>query len=117
MAKVPVVKESTCKKNYPSKIAESMLCAAGSGADSCQGDSGGPLVCSSGDRVHLPVGAARVGSTTDDGLTYLAGITSWGIGCNRPNHPGVYTEVSHFIDFIQKNMNGTTKEKRITTSN
>jgi secreted trypsin-like serine protease len=31
----------------------------------------------------------------------LAGITSYGIGCALPNHAGVYTRVSTYIDWIK----------------
>ena len=54
----------------------SMLCASGPGRDTCAGDSGGPLV------------------GTLAGHRVLVGITSFGYGCARVGHPGVYTRVS-----------------------
>ena len=60
-----------------------MICGGGNpGKDTCYGDSGGPLA--------VPVGGGKV----------LAGIVSYGSGCARPNTPGVYTNVSHYIDWI-----------------
>lgn len=54
----------------------SMLCAGLPGRDTCAGDSGGPLVGSSAGRA------------------VLVGITSFGVGCGRSGHPGVYTRAS-----------------------
>ncbi len=54
----------------------SMLCASAPGRDTCAGDSGGPLV------------------TTIDGHVVLVGVTSFGVGCARAGHAGVYTRAS-----------------------
>lgn len=39
-----------------------------------------------------------------DGLWYQIGIVSWGIGCGRPNLPGIYTNVSHYYNWIETMM-------------
>lgn len=52
-----------------------------------QGDSGGPLM--------FP----------KETTFYLIGIVSYGFRCAEPGFPGVYTRVTAFIDFIQKNLN------------
>jgi secreted trypsin-like serine protease len=49
--------------------------------DTCGGDSGSPLLC---------------------GENILSGVTSWGIGCGNPMYPGVYTRISHYFNWIQK---------------
>lgn len=36
-----------------------------------------------------------------DGLWYQIGIVSWGVGCGRPNLPGVYTNVSQHYNWIE----------------
>jgi len=86
---VPLVSTQQCNAAYnPSgyQITDAMICAGTSGRDSCQGDSGGPMICerSAGVWVHC-------------------GIVSWGIGCARPNFPGVYARTSAFDDFITQN--------------
>merc|ERR1711997_634391 len=81
---VPIVPEGRCQLEYPFQIAKSMICAGEYGKDSCQGDSGGPMVC-----------------YNSDGSGYLGGIVSWGIGCGGLYHPGVYTEVSYFVDWVE----------------
>lgn len=61
------------------------LCAYGMGTDTCQGDSGGPLV------------------TVDQGRCTVVGVVSYGVGCARKGHAGVYARVSQFIDWIREN--------------
>ena len=89
---VPIVSDQEASAAYeplfgPGIVTSSMTAAGYSegGIDVCQGDSGGPLA------VPDP--------TTELGFR-LAGITSWGLGCARPNFPGIYTRVSVFHDWI-----------------
>lgn len=56
------------------------------GVDSCQGDSGGPLLVNTGTEVAPE--------------WVQVGIVSWGLGCARPNIPGVYTQLSAVRDSI-----------------
>jgi trypsin len=79
---VPTVSDADCKDAYSDSqiVAETMLCAGEVGKDSCQGDSGGPLIC--------------------DGVQ--CGVVSWGISCAE-EYPGVYAEVSNFIDWLDAN--------------
>ncbi|RHY86252.1 hypothetical protein DYB37_011831 [Aphanomyces astaci] len=71
------------KKYNNYNVTSSMICAGGGFKDTCQGDSGGPL------------------TITRNGEEYLVGVTSWGIGCARPGHPGVYARISEARDFIE----------------
>lgn len=77
---LPLVARTACnaKKSYDGTITSRMVCAgfAKGGKDSCQGDSGGPLVVSAGSKW------------------ILAGITSFGYGCARPDLYGVYSRVA-----------------------
>ncbi|KAI4459627.1 polyserase-related [Holotrichia oblita] len=79
---VPLVSLSDCQAAYSPvySVTDRMLCAGSSdgGRDACQGDSGGPLAV--------------------DGL--LVGVVSWGIGCARPQYPGVYASVPNLRSYI-----------------
>ncbi|HEY3260559.1 MAG TPA: serine protease [Pseudonocardiaceae bacterium] len=83
-AQVPFVPDAACRQSYPGLVASEMMCAGypEGGVDACQGDSGGPMLRRDG-----------------DGWTQV-GIVSWGVGCARPNYPGVYSEVSSFAAAI-----------------
>lgn len=76
-----------------SSITSRMLCAAQTNKDACQGDSGGPLIAMEGENYSL------------------IGITSWGIGCARPDAPGVYAKVLEVKDWIENNMSGSVCNK------
>lgn len=69
-------------------VTENMLCAGDTRNldDACKGDSGGPLMCPHNDRM------------------YLTGIISWGVGCGQKDTPGVYTNVTRYLGWIQENM-------------
>ncbi|XP_071959226.1 uncharacterized protein [Antedon mediterranea] len=75
-----------CGTQHSDLITNNMFCAAPmpgkQSRDACQGDSGGPFV------------------VRDSNHWYLIGLVSWGIGCGRPVHPGVYTRVTRFKSWI-----------------
>lgn len=84
-----------CKKSYqpgsqlPVGVNEESQICAGSmyeKKDTCKGDSGGPLQIKS----EFPC------------MHSIVGITSFGKGCGNIGVPGVYTRVSHFIDWIEE---------------
>ena len=91
--RVPTVTNSDCNNAYSfcscPNITDSMLCAGylgEGGKDACIGDSGGPLVCN------------------DNGNAVLVGVVSWALGCGSPDFPGVYSRVTHVLDWIKENM-------------
>ncbi|KAL7848373.1 hypothetical protein AOLI_G00230910 [Acnodon oligacanthus] len=89
-ARVSLIDRSICNSRqvYNGQITDTMICAGklDGGVDSCQGDSGGPLV------------------TQDSSLWWLVGDTSWGEGCALRNKPGVYGNVTVFLEWIYEQM-------------
>ncbi|KFO73151.1 Transmembrane protease serine 12, partial [Cuculus canorus] len=87
-ARVEIIPSNVCNSPdaYRGLVNENMICAGlpFGGIDSCQGDSGGPLVC------YHPC----------TNRYYLIGITSFGIGCGRPNFPGIYVRLSQYLRWI-----------------
>lgn len=80
--RLPIIDHAHCNKLYGGAITDRMICAGivpDGGKDACQGDSGGPMVYNN----------------------ELVGVTSWGIGCARPNFPGIYTNVYALMEFIK----------------
>ncbi|UJR11644.1 hypothetical protein I4U23_015825 [Adineta vaga] len=70
----------------------------GGGKDSCQGDSGGP--------IH---------QWLDDHWEQV-GIVSFGDGCAHVNHPGIYTRLSFYYDWIQSNIKSTTNQTTLSST-
>ncbi|XP_036595508.1 serine protease 42-like [Trichosurus vulpecula] len=74
---------------FVTMVNSKMICAYHpEGKDACQGDSGGALACEVGEHTWVQVG-----------------IVSWGIGCGKPEIPGVYTRVSSFSTWIIRTIN------------
>ena len=88
-ARVPFTSDAYCARKYPFGPdvvqndgyydARTMVCAGypQGGTDTCEGDSGGPLLS------RLP-----------DGRLILVAVTSFGDGCAKAGHPGVYDLVA-----------------------
>ncbi|KAM4044064.1 transmembrane protease serine 2 isoform 1-T2 [Anomaloglossus baeobatrachus] len=89
-ANIPLISSAVCNTPsvYNGVITSTMICAGylSGGVDTCQGDSGGPLV------------------TKTNSLWWLVGDTSWGSGCAQRNKPGVYGNVTVFLEWIYNQM-------------
>jgi len=83
---VPGVTNEVCQEDYAAvtRIRPEMMCAGKDegGIDSCQGDSGGPL------------------TFEENGTTDLVGVVSFGIGCARETHYGVYARITDVLPWI-----------------
>ncbi|RVE41548.1 hypothetical protein evm_013802 [Chilo suppressalis] len=55
--------------------------------DTCQGDSGGPL---------------QIKNKKIKCMYTIVGVTSFGKACGMVGDPGIYTRVSHYVDWIEK---------------
>ncbi|KFO11201.1 Transmembrane protease serine 6, partial [Balearica regulorum gibbericeps] len=82
---VQLIQQDICSEAYHYMISPRMLCAGyhKGKKDACQGDSGGPLACKE-----------------PSGRWFLAGLVSWGMGCARPNHYGVYTRITQVLGWM-----------------
>jgi trypsin len=86
---LPVISKAKCTSYAEyENVTDNQICAAKAGKDSCQGDSGGPL--------FQTVGGHKV----------QVGLVSWGIGCARPNEPGVYTRLGKYLDWMSVKSDG-----------
>lgn len=81
---LPVLSQNSCSdgSGVGGGMEDNMLCAGHveGGTSVCNGDSGGPL-------ISMVTGE-------------LIGVTSWGVGCARPNYPAVFARVSSAEDWI-----------------
>lgn len=90
---LPLVDKKTCQDfvdnfRIPVALTDNMICAGvpEGGKDACDGDGGGALVLK------------------NDHVFWATGIVSWGYECGKPGRYGVYTQVSRYIDWINKTM-------------
>jgi secreted trypsin-like serine protease len=105
-AQVPFITDAQCQSAYSDLVPSEEICAGNwtsGGVDTCQGDSGGPMFRRDSANAWIQVG-----------------IVSWGIGCARPENPGVYTQTSTFASAIATaaaNLGGTTPPTGTTFEN
>ncbi|XP_021952712.1 trypsin [Folsomia candida] len=88
---LPIIDRETCRQTYSFPgLSGNQICAGlrEGGRDACQGDSGGALVLS--------------------GTSTQVGIVSYGLGCARPNVPGVYTNLFNYLSWIRSEMQPNT---------
>uniref|UniRef100_A0A3Q3DXM5 Transmembrane serine protease 2 n=1 Tax=Hippocampus comes TaxID=109280 RepID=A0A3Q3DXM5_HIPCM len=92
-AQVSLVDVAGCNSStaYKGLISKEMLCSKGAqtGSDACKTDSGGPLVWQR------------------DGSWWLVGENIWPESCIDLNKPGVYNNITYFLDWIYHQMKVT----------
>jgi len=84
---VPRVTDAECAKRTSGYRYCLLLCAGRleGGQDSCQGDSGGPLVKPPRNEIDPSI---------------LVGVVAFGYGCARAQHPGYYTRVAGYAQWL-----------------
>ncbi|KAI1934600.1 hypothetical protein LOZ66_005760 [Ophidiomyces ophidiicola] len=86
---LPVIERNTCRKMHASIpslsgiVTDYTICAGADLKSSCYGDSGGPLL--------------------DETGQVLLGVVSAGYFCGRDGYPTIFTRVSKYIHWIEKN--------------
>ncbi|XP_037632097.1 transmembrane protease serine 2-like [Sebastes umbrosus] len=95
-AQVSLIDAADCNSSiaHNGRISQDMLCAreTEAAAHMCHTNSSGPLV------------------SLKDGVWWLVGDTIWGEHCTEQNKPGVYGNVTYFLDWIYHQMRVKTKE-------
>ncbi|XP_001353033.3 venom serine protease Bi-VSP isoform X1 [Drosophila pseudoobscura] len=101
---IPIFDNEQCRESYAKQkryfsadqFDSAVVCAGvlTGGKDTCQGDSGGPLM------IPEPY--------QNSVRFYLIGVVSYGIGCARPEVPGVYSSTQYFMDWIIERVQETT---------
>merc|ERR1712212_839768 len=85
---LPILRSEICLNAYGKFVdmdENKQFCAGNDrGQDACAGDSGGPFV------------------VNRNGHHYLVGVVSYGRGCARPEYPGVYSKVYHYLPWINQ---------------
>ena len=94
-----ILKTSDCAVNLRNmitnrKLLDTHVCADNPRNDSCNDDTGGPLNC--------PI----INQDSIRAQYEICGIVSWGKGClkSKKEYPGVYTNVSKYLDWIKSNL-------------
>jgi len=74
-------------EDYITQVTDKMICTYENQKDACKGDSGGPLTVSRNNKLQQ------------------VGVVSWGDECAKKDRPGVYTDVSKYLGWIQAKTN------------
>lgn len=83
-----IASRESCSRNA-TNFQEGMMCSISSEGDACNGDSGGPLM----QGVH-----------SDEKIWTQVGIVSWGKGYCKKNQHSYYTDISFYMNWIQRHI-------------